>query len=509
MLARGQVVPFSMTLELLKDVVNLTCSETLIVENCPMYVDHIEYIGKEFRIDRVFYIDGTDKARAVWKDAYTAENKDGAKAFDERMDRLTPIVSHFARLGKLERLEVNDTPKEKKLSEEIKKATVPQFAIVTGLSDALTLKQADMLAESYGVGPAITPAFLKQWAAQKFPSRSVDVDSPREVFSAMKKYADATNFSLLVLSRYPNRQEDAAAFIEEFGVPKVVASINQDEEQLLEEFNAAHADDENPPGEEEAAEILKTNRELMEGTFGLFKEKCPSVTMSTQWVLESSNHEDLCASIKQRLRPQVYAIVAPQGMCDFSNSVADAVCVSRREGQRPQKYTVVDCNELVKPESKHSPEIADRLRKAAFVSDAPDRLPVNLWIDLLKEAFASSANPMGTFLVTNFPTQCSVAASPTVSDQFYMLGESANLMGMAFVKLSEAAYKKFCSDDPAAWEAYQAFDEQVNTQGKVQFERHQVCECFVEQAENLAAVVTSVADEFRSFQDRAEKGAQP
>ena len=35
MLAKGQVVPFSMTLELLKGVANLTCSEKLVIQNCP------------------------------------------------------------------------------------------------------------------------------------------------------------------------------------------------------------------------------------------------------------------------------------------------------------------------------------------------------------------------------------------------------------------------------------------------------------------------------------------
>ena len=34
MLAKGQVVPFSMTLELLKGVANLTCSEKLVIQNC-------------------------------------------------------------------------------------------------------------------------------------------------------------------------------------------------------------------------------------------------------------------------------------------------------------------------------------------------------------------------------------------------------------------------------------------------------------------------------------------
>merc|ERR1712232_882928 len=235
----------------------------------------------------------------------------------------------------------------------------------------------------------------------------------------------------------------------------------------------------------EVQEMMKNSRESFEATFGFFKEICPSVTMPVQWLPETSTHEELSVSVKQRLQPQVYAVVAPQGMTDFGNVVADGICLSKREGKRPQKYTVVDCNELVKPEAKHSIEIRDRLTKALFAAEAPDRLPVKLWIDLLKEAFAQSANPMGTFLVTNFPTQCSANFDPSMSDQFHLLGESANLMGIVFIRLGAPAYTKFCSADPGDFAAYQEFDEQVNTRGKVQFERHQICECFVDTPDDL------------------------
>jgi len=511
MLARGQVVPLSMTLELLKDIVNLTCSDSLIIENCPMYVDQVEYITKEFRIDRVFYINGTDKAVANWRDAYVNANKsageDGSReirAFDDRMDRMAPIVSHFARLGKLERLEVNDTPKDKKLAEEIKKSTVPQFAIVTGLSEVVAKKQADMLAAAYGVGPAITPEFLKEWCAAKFPARSVDVNLPAEVFAALQKYADATNYGFLVLNRYPRKQADAAAFLDEFGSPKVVVSVTSNDEFLKEELTAKHAEDENPPDDEAMEALVGTAKTTLEGTWGLFTEKCPTNTMSKEWDAETGNHDLLSASIREKLRPQVYAIVAPSGSSDFCNLVADAICTSKREGTRPRKYTVVDCNELVKP-GRHGQGIEDRLAKASFGADAPDRLPVNLWIDLFKEAFAQSANPMGTFLVTNFPTPCSMTSNPTIPDQFYLLGEAANLMGTQLVKLSDAAFAKFCSQDAEVLAAYQAFDERVLTQGKVQFDRLRICESLVEGNEALDLVVAKVAEEFRDFQERAEK----
>merc|ERR1719277_2688536 len=60
MLANGQVVPLSTTLDLLKGVRNLTCSDNLVIENCPSHVDQIEHLAAEFRIDKVFYIAGDE-----------------------------------------------------------------------------------------------------------------------------------------------------------------------------------------------------------------------------------------------------------------------------------------------------------------------------------------------------------------------------------------------------------------------------------------------------------------
>merc|ERR1719482_507094 len=100
MLARGQVVPLSMTMELLKNVVNLTCSDNLVILNCPMYVDQIECITKEFRIDRVFYISGNEKAVSAWRGVYCqqgdADDSQLGKAFDDQVNRLAPIVTHFS-----------------------------------------------------------------------------------------------------------------------------------------------------------------------------------------------------------------------------------------------------------------------------------------------------------------------------------------------------------------------------------------------------------------------------
>merc|ERR1712113_242161 len=101
--------------------------------------------------------------------------------FDSMMERLQPLVQHFARLGMLERLEVNTTPKESKLADEVNKATMPHFAVILGLSQPITSRLATTLAASYGVGPAVTTEFIKDWAQKKL-ERSVDPSNPKEFF---------------------------------------------------------------------------------------------------------------------------------------------------------------------------------------------------------------------------------------------------------------------------------------------------------------------------------------
>jgi adenylate kinase family enzyme len=255
MLARGQVVPLSTTLELLKDIANLSCSESLVLENCPMYVDQVDYIQKEFRIDRVFYISGDSAANQAWKDAYVKANKSedpsrDMKAFDERMERLEPIVTYFSRLGKLERIEVSETPTKEALANMVESVLLPKFLVVSGLSTVLTPKVANQLATDYGVGPALTKESVIEFAATKL-KMTVDPADHAQFNAALKQYALSGSYSMLVLDRYPKTAAEASAFVEFFGEPTAMANILCDEEFIDAEYQEAHADEEGGDGGEE------------------------------------------------------------------------------------------------------------------------------------------------------------------------------------------------------------------------------------------------------------------
>jgi nucleoside-diphosphate kinase len=571
MLARGQVVPFSMTLELLKDAVNLTASDSLVITNCPIYVDQIEHISNEFQIDRAFCIEGTKSAQDKWKESFTKQGTEETteEAFDNRVDALQPIVRHFARRGMLERLRVTDKPDFAKV---VKEATMPQFAIVTSLSDKLAETQAAALAKACNAGPPITVEFLQKWA----DSRALPIDqrvvdpSPERVFSALKKYADATGHRFLVLNKYPAGKDDAAAFVSEFGDPKVVLNVTLSdgaiEDFMNKEWEALQDENEKVTGnrQEKAEDYPKTLIRAVETTFDEFSARCPAAVMNVEWVVDeeedagrvAEQHVKISAQVKGRIKPRAYIVVTPPGACDFGGLVSEAICTSKREPkrspesggglksgpQRPQKYTVLDAREMVKL-GHHKPEMEIRLAKALFAAEAPDCLPIGLWSDLFQEAFDQSSDPFGTFLVTNFPTPCSVQShpsGPTIRDQFHLLAEAAD-MRLLFIKFSEVAFAKLqASDSSADFAAFQDFDlqdfeERVSdpgsavdsqggrfimpksakhyywktyTQGKVQYDATRICECSVTNVESLDATLSNIADTFLAFQEKNEQAGE-
>jgi len=243
MLSKGQVVPLSMTLELLKGVLNLTSSDALVVENCPMYVDQIELIEQEFRIDRVYYISGLDKQVMSWKDMFMkmGAEEDPAKTFNERAERLPPMVAHFARLGKLTKLAVNASGQftVEELESMIDRATLPDIAVISSLSPVIGANLAASLCSAYGLGSAVTAKSLTEWAS-KVLNVTLDASQPEQLIATIKTFAQMSGLPLLVLHDCLTDEAGARALVEAIGWPKVVAYVECDDEFLTEEYATLH-----------------------------------------------------------------------------------------------------------------------------------------------------------------------------------------------------------------------------------------------------------------------------
>eukprot|EP00933_Yihiella_yeosuensis_P045259 TRINITY_DN40610_c0_g1_i1.p1 TRINITY_DN40610_c0_g1~~TRINITY_DN40610_c0_g1_i1.p1 ORF type:complete len:1525 (+),score=439.03 TRINITY_DN40610_c0_g1_i1:526-4575(+) len=502
MLAKGQVVPLSMTLELLKGVTNLTCSDTLVIENCPMYSDQIELLQEEFRIDRVFYIEGNDKAVMTWKETFMKSKSeessmDAAQAFNERLERLPPIVSYFSKIGKLEKFEVSETPKQEKLQEMVEKVTMPQFAIVNCLSPNVGAKPLEKLCKAYGLGSAITAKTLQDFAAAQKMAPDASLTS------ILQTYAKSTTLPLLLLNGYPGTEADVQEFLALFGAPKVIAVIQCDDEFLDEEAKAA--DEEADP--EAVAAKIASDRAASDGVMKAFQESPAAgciVTMD-----RSKPPEEIFAAIQKKLLPTVYIIQAPTGTIDFGGCIAERICVSSSSGgvedACPEKYTVVDASKLCQ-RGGHSAAIEAALKKAAFTAETPDCISSGLWVELLTEAFSKSANPMGNFLLTNFPSPCCVkpGTSLTVRDQLSILESVATLGGIAHVKLAVQSYNAYCSSALEDFAAYEAFDAKVNAQTISQFGTSLIFDTDVASSGDAMEAAQKVAGVFFNFRTRSQ-----
>jgi len=486
MLAQGKLPPLSFTLELIKDVVNLTGSDSLVVENCPLYVDQIEGLSKEFRIDRVCHVAGDGKAMSAWRSKFLAQvppeqQEAQGKLFGEHGRRLTEIVGHFSRLGKADKLAVSDTPTEGILAELLTKATMPQFVLVTGLSTVITPKVAELVAAHLNAGAA--------WSA-------LVAEGGEAAIASLKKQAESSSSLVVVMDRCVSSEAAALAFLSSLGVPQLVVNVSCSPEAIEEEFKAAHDD----MDEEVVAATLQNERTAYEGALKVFKEKCVSALLTIQRdSVKAPPEEPLKAAeqifemAKTKFVPKAYVVIAPSTDVDFGKMVTSALCTTGTLGSKPTKFTVLDTVELFM-QGRHSSAIEDALHKASFSTTAPDCLPSDLWMQVFQEAFATSANPMGPFLITNFPTASALSASGTsIRDQFNMLGSLTSLGGILHVRLTDEVLRQCSSEEARALETRKALQSHVQDQISKQYSKDLICNFVVDDLSVGAPAVASKA----------------
>merc|ERR1719191_1855148 len=172
------------------------------------------------------------------------------------------------------------------------------------------------------------------------------------------------------------------------------------------------------------------------------------------------------------LNPKAYIVIAPLTSASVGRHVGAALCTvpdPKLKDKNPVKYTLLDTEVLCK-KGGHSQEIEEELTQVAMTAASPDALPVPLWTNLIKEAFQRSPNPLGNFVISNFPTACSTKSYPAVRDQFDILESLCTLQGIIFVNFTEDAYSKFGITDPAEYQDYmKKVEEYIDVQyGKVE-----------------------------------------
>lgn len=459
MLARGQVVPLAMTLELLKGVVNLTASDSLVLENFPMHVDQIDTLAQEFRIDRAFYLSGSKQAVQSWREAHTCNCKaadvDGEIAlFDDQVAEQGPIVAHFSKMGMLVKLQVDRTLDTAELNELVNAATKPRYVVIYGPSAAVAGKQAEMLAAALGLGK---------------PVRQGDLPVS---FSELMAYANANSLTTVVLDRLPDLDAAAMAadLVSYLGAPKLVVNITCEDEFLEEEWKAANEDKEFEP--EAFANRLLAQRAGITAALQIFAAAGVNQGANVMNIARKSvkTAEEMDQIIRNRLLPSSILIMAPSGKVDIGAMMAETVCLYEQRGGA--SYTVIDGNQLCQRGGR-SQAIEDALQKAAIKGEPQGCLPSEVWGLLFLEAFATSADPMGNFIIINYPPMID-RPGYAIQDQFALLESVTNLQQVLHLKVPHETFSALCAERPGHLEAFTQFDRKLHHQARIRFE-HRGC----------------------------------
>jgi len=440
MLAKGQVVPLSMTMELLKGVANLTASDSLVIENCPMYVDQIDTIANDFRIDGVYYISGSTEAEESWASAYSSPKDQDY--FHGRQTTLKPIVAHFSKLGVLQKIDVNRTPSEDELLSAIQAASRPQYIMINCPSSAIRAKQAELLSSALGCGAPVRVPAGEVWTAANLES-----------------YALQNHLSIVVVDRLTVSNFDTDNLNDQLGLPKLGVDILCDDEFLEEEYKALH-EDEDFNAEEFAARKAQESESVDGARRTLLRMDGGNVLQIDR--KDFKTPEEMHQMIKKSLLPKVYLVVAPSGKVDMGAMMAEMLSTLSS-----QKIPVIDASQLC-TRGGHSPAIEDALRKAAARGEPTGCLPPDVWAALFTEAFAKSADPTGNFVVINYPVM-TTRPGYTVQDQLALLPTISSLKAVSVLQVRNEVLYEFYSPRLEDVDSYNSSVSKVVDQVMLQF----------------------------------------
>jgi len=359
------------------------------------------------------------------------------------------------------------------------------------------------LASAYSAGTPLSIEAIEGFAKEKL-GQTLDVTQPKDVVDVIRKFVDSSSSPMLVMDRYPSTEEEANVFLDNFGEPKAVVYMDVDDEYLKSERQ--RIDGEDDFDEDKFASELERRKEARDAMLPVFEKKAAAAYTSILFDPVQSP-EEISNEIRKRLLPQVYILVAPPaGMFDLRKHIVDAICKFKVEGAKASKFTVVDCMQICQP-GRHGAAIEEALAKARFTAEKPDCLSVSLWAELFQEAFLQSPNPMGTFLVTNFPTPSCVGAGISIRDQFSLLNPISTVMGVMHVRLSDDAFAEAVAEEPSILNAYTDFTEKVAQNIELQYKPGEIHESVVEEVKSAEEVAKKVAAEFMDFREKREKRA--
>jgi adenylate kinase family enzyme len=421
MLARGQVIPVRMILEVVKKACRWTNSPALVLEKFPRFLDEAELLAQHFTVDRVILAEVSEAKHMAAQEAQ-------GDAYAERWNRTLQVAQYFSTSGLLVKVEMEDV-KGKQSSTELAllqatKAARPKCIAIVGMPFVGTTDLANLLRSRNGfavigkenvtVDPAVEPK-----------------ERARATVAQIDQQLSSTTASIVVLDDLLTDHETYLAFEEAFGAPSVL-HLTASPEALA----ARAADAMKDADDTDVQPMLDAAKEALEAPGHYLNQGLPTVyKIETPEGEELSKEEfssNLANEATQKLQPQVHVVVGPS-VRDASLTLA-TVLAQKAAG----KQVILDAKELATPSPRYSSDLNAALQNAKACGEP---LLPDVWAQVFAQRMPEF--PLQHLFLVNFPTG-GVSAFPTVRDELEVLSQYAVLKGVIVAEFSEEALRKYC-----------------------------------------------------------------
>jgi nucleoside-diphosphate kinase len=484
MLARGQVIPLRMILEVIKAAAKWTSTEHLVLTSFPRYLDEADALLKQFTVKKVIMVEaGEGKAHQIFTDSGLTP-----EVFKDMMNRVLAVGTFFAAQGLMQRVELTtDLKAVPKMLEDCTFKNRPKCIAFVGLPFVGTTEVAEALKKEYGfavVGKEVVDA-VGPVLDEADPEKKLE--KAKATVKMIEEAMDSATAPCLAIDDLLTDTETYAAYVEAFGEPPVNVVYLTCSDETLEAKKANVVKDDGDAAEIANArvEAVKATLDMGGGEDGVAKgadhylnkpvlmpwtpeyfKKVKDVevleasegTASKEYLkaqtevkeahfpivqkvnipdkLEGETDAMVMAGVLKKVaklvQPTVHCVLAPQAR-GVGVTIASVLAASAAGRQ-----VVLDAVELATPNPRYSAAVNTALKAAAALGEPilPD-----IWAEIFAERLKEYS--LQHVFLANYPGDA-VRTYPTVRDELDVLAQFASVKGLITTEFTQRAMQKYC-----------------------------------------------------------------
>merc|ERR1719316_1958639 len=432
MLARGQVIPVRMILEVMKSACRWTNSPALVLEKFPRFLDEAELLSKHFTVDRVILAEVGDAKHTALQEAQGLT----PEAYAEKWHRTLQVATFFAASGLLVKVDMDDVKSKASPADmamqQAAKVGRPQCIAIVGMPYVGTSALAGTMASKYGfdvIGAVPEGADMKEF---------------------LEEYLNSSTASMVVLDNLLTDHDTYTAFEEAFGPPAVLYLTASTTDELA----ARAADEVKDQDDTDVQPKIEAAKEALAAPAHYLNKGLANVNViATPDIGETAKDvywAGIAGEAMKKLQPQIHIVLGPP-VRDVTAVVA-GVLAQKAAG----KQVVLDAKELASPNPRYPAELNAVLEQARACGETI--LP-NVWAQIFEQRLPEY--PLQHLFLVNYPVG-GITSFPSLRDELEVLSQYAVVKGLIVAEFSAAGLQKYCYKGQAmtpdtAEEAYKFF----------------------------------------------------